>query len=142
MGKKNKSKNKKETSARLLRDWLFERMVEFLIRDEFPVVVIDFKNLLDKNKAGLLGLTDYEMEKIFLNVEGGAIPKILIHELGHIFFDDIVDDEARAKTEKGKREEWSEDRIYEFENCFYASLTQGQIKILQNFIDEIKKRRA
>ncbi len=142
MGNK-RGRNKKSGGAFLLRDWIFERMVEFLIRGEFEVDVVDFEKLPDLRDRELLGLTDYEKNKIFLNIKGGATYEILIHELGHVFFDDMVDDEARELDKKeNEKAIWSEDRILEFEDRFCASLTRGQKKAIQDFIDEIKKKRA
>lgn len=142
MGNK-KGRNKKSGAAFLLRDWIFERVVEFLIRGDFEVVIVDLEKLFGLKDCKLLGLTDYEKNRIFLDINDGASYEVLIHELGHVFFDDMVDDEARElDATENEKTDWSEDRILEFEDRFCASLTRGQKKTIQDFIDEIKKKRA
>lgn len=138
MGKKKRCE--KQKNAFLVINWLFERLVGCLISGDFDVEIIDFKKLPDERDRELLGLTDYENKKIFLNFEGGAKPEILIHELGHVFFDEFIDDEARTTIPANEREKWSENKIWDFEECFCASLTQKQTRILQVFINDIKRR--
>lgn len=137
-----KRKTEKRHGVYFLRDWLFERMIDFLVFGDFEVKISDFKNSADPYKRDLCGLTDYGRKIIFLDAERGT-SKILVHELGHVFFNKAI--EVPARSAIGSKEGalgWGEERINEFEDYFYASLTKKQKTILQNFIDEIKKRRA
>lgn len=133
-----KRKNGKRHGAYFLRDWFFERMIDFLVFGDFEVKISDFKNSADPYKRDLCGLTDYEKRIIFLDAERGT-PKILVHELGHVFFDKAIEDPARSAI--GSKEGalgWGEERINEFEDYFYASLTKKQKTILGNLIDSVK----
>lgn len=131
-----------------LRDWLFSRLVWFLIDGTWKVEIKDFKGSQKKSERCLLGLMDPDTNTIFLDKHGGT-PAILVHELGHIIFQDILDEEVRGKPKKflknikGRRkfEKWSELRVKEWERYFTRSLSRGQVRVLQFFIDEAKKRK-
>ncbi len=126
-----------------IRDWWFDRIVSYLMFGEWKVVIKNFKESKSKREKALLGMTDPDTNTIFLDLKYGT-PRILVHEMGHVIFGDLLDEEARNKPKnllKGLRgsqkfERWSELRILEWEKCFAESLSAEQRKILQFFIDE------
>ena len=123
------------------RDWIFERLIWVLVSERWVVKITNLKESKNKYEQDYLGLmvpNEEEGGVIYIDRNGGT-PKILIHELCHAVFGDILDDEGRDKN-KTKREiyEWSECQVLMFEDYFYACLSAKQKKILKTFIDRAK----
>ena len=126
----------------LFRDWFFDRMIWILLNGEWTIKIKDFKNSKNKRYNNLFGLTDPYQDKeggiIYLDKQRG-IPRILIHELGHIILGNILDNEATQRYQTAKRiNRWAEDQVLVFESSFYSSLSVAQIKVLKNFIERAK----
>ena len=123
------------------RDWIFERLTWPLISRKWVVKRVNFKESENKYVRDFWGLMVPDGEGggvIYLDKNKGT-PKVLIHELCHAVFGDILDDEARDKnkTKKGI-EKWSEYQTLMFEDCFYECLSVKQKFLLKTFIDRAK----
>ncbi len=121
----------------MFRDWFFDRLIWVLMNGEWVVKIKDFKNSKNKKERCLFGLTVPDEDKggiIYLDKTKGT-PRILVHELGHILFGDILDAEATGKKKTKKQiEEWTEDEVLAFEKLFYECLSAKQIGVLKVFI--------
>jgi len=124
------------------RDWWFQRAMLFLSNSAWKVVVTDFRKSKNKDERSYWGCVDLEDEVIYLD-RRHAHAKILVHEIGHVLLDELLDDEARSRPKKDlakiknpdKFFRYGELRILEWEACFYNSLSGRQKKMLQSFID-------
>jgi DMSO/TMAO reductase YedYZ molybdopterin-dependent catalytic subunit len=133
----------------LTRDWLFDRLINLLVSDEWELKIVDFKKSKKRDKRNNLGLTDPESRIISLDIDGGT-PRILIHELGHAIFEEPLEDEKHWQNQVNPEGEnrsffdWEELKTLEFEKYFYNSLSKNQIQVLKDFITEahIRKRRS
>ena len=129
-------------SPSLFRDWFFDRLIWSILSGMWVIKIKDFKNSKDKREREFLGLTMYHKEEnggiIYLDKKAGT-PKVLVHELGHVFFGDILDDEARDKNRTSSEIDcWMEDQILEFEEYFFKCLSVEQIRTLKVLIDRAK----
>jgi len=127
-------------------DWVFERLVWVLVSEKWVVKIRNFKESKNKYEQNYWGLTVPDEEGgggvIYLDRNYGT-PKILIHELCHAVFGDILDDEARDRNKTKKEiDEWSEYQTLMFEDYFYECLSARQKKILKTFVDRAKTDRA
>ena len=124
------------------RDWIFERLMWVLINGEWVVKIKDFKNSKNKKERSIFGLVDQHEDKeggiIYLDKTRGT-PKILVHELGHVLFGDILDREAIDKNKTaGQIDKWTENEVLIFERVFYGSLSKEQISALKVFITKAR----
>jgi len=123
------------------RDWIFDRLIWALVSKRWVVKIVNFEESKNKWERDYWGLTEPNEEGggvIYLDKDKGT-PKILIHELCHAVFGDILDDEARDKNKTKKEiEEWSEYQVLMFEDYFYKCLSARQKKILQTFINKAR----
>jgi len=133
----------------LFRDWLFDLLVDFFVHSGWKIVIKDFRNSKDRKRKNYFGLTEYGRKVIYLD-KNHSTPRILIHELCHFAFEDLLDKiskvqprcvirELKGKTYRRKRGEWIEIRVLEFEKLFFGSLTQYQIKTLRGIIRLAKR---
>ena len=122
----------------LVVEWLFERMICFLAYGDWEVKIYDFKNSKCRRERKTVGLTDFDKETIYLDkTDGGS--DVLIHELGHIFFQDLLDNEVRNMPKRLLKphknfDRWVEFRILEWEAAFFKRLSKKQVGILEFFI--------
>ena len=122
------------------RDWFFDRLIWNILSGLWVVKIKDFKKSKKKSERCFWGQMvpdekDEEGGTIYLDVDKGT-PRVLLHELGHVFFNDVLDTEARDKNKTVKKiEEWGENQILLFERRFFFCLTVQQIRILKSFID-------
>ena len=141
---------KQQQSLRGFRDWLFNLLIDYLVNSGWIIVIKDFKKSEKRAEKTYIGLTNYEKEIIYLDIDRGT-SWILVHELCHFGLGTILEQAAKnlswkeLKKIKGKRRankefEWVELRTLEFEKLFYHSLNKRQIEILRGFIDEARER--
>jgi len=124
------------------RDWIFERLIWILINGEWTVKIKDFKKEKDRRERCVFGLVDEYEDKeggiIYLDKTRGTT-RILVHELGHILFGDILDREATDKNKTaGRIDKWTENEVLIFERVFYESLSREQITALKAFITKAR----
>lgn len=139
-------KNSPMSKADLFVEWLFQRIVCILFQSDWVIEIKNYRKSKKKADRDTLGTADFSKETIYLDVKLGT-PKILIHELGHVIFGDMLYDEASSQP-KGRLKKdgvndfdgWEEMRVIEFEEYFFRMLTKEQIQILQHVIDEAKTR--
>lgn len=136
------NEKKRNQGACLLRDWLFERLIGFLLRGEWTAEIKNLKYSKDPNDRKCAGFIDYDKGGVCFDAERLTV-EVLVHELGHLFFGEFLYDEAaQAGVGYKKRWIWDEEKIMEFTDCFMASLTGKQTKTLQKFVNQIKTQRA
>ncbi len=137
MARKSKSRNHP-------RDWLFDRMINFLMRSGWRIKIVDFRGSKLKKERNMIGLTDWNTETIYLDKNKGG-PSVLVHELGHVLFQEFLDDEARnmSKAERLNQsyDKWCELRVLEWEKYFFQSLAKEHIDVLRSFINEARKKK-
>ena len=134
------------TSA--LQNWLFDRILLFLRDSDWRLVVTNFRKSKRKSERRHLGLTEFTKKKISLD-KRYAKPRILIHELGHIFFRWVIFDESinlpqsemRRMRSYHKTRKYQELRVLEWERAFSESLTKEQLKLLQKIIDDAPREK-
>ncbi|MBI4158050.1 MAG: hypothetical protein HY505_00275 [Candidatus Yanofskybacteria bacterium] len=132
------------------RDWLFGLLMDYFVNPGWIIVIKDFKKSEKRSERDTLGLIGAEDEIIYLDKDRRT-PRILLHELCHFGLGTVLEKmsenlswkelkKVKGRCRVNKEFEWREDRTLEFERIFYNSLTKGQIKILQDFIDEARAR--
>lgn len=135
---------KRKNNLIFLRDWIFERIVNFLAREGENIIIKKLKYSSDKNDRKCTGYVDYDNEKIYFDAERLTSTEI-VHEFTHLIFGELLFDEADqqgAGANYSKRWNWDEDRTKEFTSFFLSSLTNRQVAVLQKFVDGFKAKRA
>jgi hypothetical protein len=118
-------------------DWIFQRILSLLYYSEWTIKKKNFRNSKKAEDRNTIGLVDLDEKIIYLDEDKGTV-QVLLHELvGHVFFDELLDDEARNQGVKNECmiDRWVEIKILELEYALISVISDHQKDMLQMFID-------